>query len=390
VLPPNIVRHPAGAGVFAGETVALTVNASGTQPLFFQWQRDGRDVEDATNSIFLLENIGLHQAGVYAVLVTNEAGRAFSSNAEVRVLPVADITTGLLAYWPLDTLTDITPDLTPNGNLLTAANLDANNLVPGLRGNAVTLDGVEEILTRQNTNGFGLPVSSYRAYTVALWVNGNGVGQLDRRIFSEGSTTNSSPLLNLGTDNTGATASLDVFIRNNDGGTPLNHLKSTAPVLDGVWHHLAWVDNDGVARLYIDGVQDATDFSYGRGLLTPNTLSLGGITRATNSHWFTGTIDDVALWRRGLTAEEVQYVMTHGPTPLRITGLRLLGNDVVLSLLTPNPGGAHRLEATADLSAPVWSEVQGANFSAPEGNQLTVTFARPAGSKRFFRVLLPP
>ena len=45
-----------------------------------------------------------------------------------------------------------------------------------------------------------LPVYNRPAYTIAMWVR--GLPQRDRRIYSEGSSTNNRPLLTLGTANT--------------------------------------------------------------------------------------------------------------------------------------------------------------------------------------------
>ncbi|MCX8109333.1 MAG: LamG domain-containing protein, partial [Verrucomicrobiae bacterium] len=47
-----------------------------------------------------------------------------------------------------------------------------------------------------------------------------------------------------------------------------------------------------------------------------NTTSIGGILRANPTHWLTGLIDDVALWNRALTQEEIAYLAKNvTPTP---------------------------------------------------------------------------
>ena len=57
--------------------------------------------------------------------------------------------------------------------------------------------------------------------------------------------------------------------------------------------------------LYIDGVPDATDFTYNRAPMDLDTTTIGGILRANPSHWFNGSIDDVRVYDTLLTAEEV-------------------------------------------------------------------------------------
>jgi hypothetical protein len=56
-----------------------------------------------------------------------------------------------------------------------------------------------------------------------------------------------------------------------------------------------------------------------------NTTTIGGILRANPTHWVTGLIDDVALWSRALSEEELGSVIANGtfipfskPLPLGI------------------------------------------------------------------------
>jgi hypothetical protein len=176
--------------------------------------------------------------------------------------------------------------------------------VAGPLGGALAFDGADDmVVVEQN---IGLPIynnAPNNAWSIAMWVKGGP--QNDMRIFSEASTANNNPLFNLGTKNDGATGQLDVYIR----PTGLGHTFSDAEPFDDTWHHIAWVDEDGAARLYVDGVLDGGDFNYNRATLDLNTTTIGGILRANPSHWFTGMIDDVQIYNHPLTAEEVAAAM---------------------------------------------------------------------------------
>ena len=236
-----------------------------------------------------------------------------------------DIGHGLVSYWPLDATDGVTtPDASAFGNHLNLSNMDASNFVPGKYGNAARFDGVNEMLHSIYTVGAGngLPIHGARHYTVMLWVNGVGATQGDRRVFSEGSMTATAPLFSIGTDNAsvaaGRTNVVDIFLRN-DANTALhNHRKSVGMGFDGTWHHIAWVEEDGIARLYIDGELDATVFNYSRtGTFTFNTIALGALQRATPASFFSGMIDDAAIWERPLSQAEIQEVMNNGlATPI--------------------------------------------------------------------------
>ena len=154
-----------------------------------------------------------------------------------------------------------------------------------------------------------LPVYNRPSYTIAMWVR--GLPQNDRRIYSEGSSTNNRPLLTLGTANTGANGKLDVFIRTT-GGTPVSHRLSNATVFDNEWHHVAWVDEDGSARVFVDGVRDTQNFSYDKQAMPLDISSIGAVLRSSACCQFTGDIDDFAVWDRALSAEEVSILATGG------------------------------------------------------------------------------
>lgn len=68
---------------------------------------------------------------------------------------------------------------------------------------------------------------------------------------------------------------------------------------DGEWHHIAAVYNGARKDIYVDGVRDA--FDTVTGTLTQNNTRL----RIGSTGLFTGWIDDVAIWKRALSQEEV-------------------------------------------------------------------------------------
>ncbi len=134
-------------------------------------------------------------------------------------------------------------------------------------------------------------------------------------MYSEGSTTNNAPLFTIGTDSAGSTGVVDIFIRGPASEEILNHRKSTRVAFDGNWHHVAWVDRNGSAALYIDGVRDSASFQYSKMSLPLNVAAVGAVLRAVPSHGFTGGIDDVAIWRVALTDSEISDLAQGRWTP---------------------------------------------------------------------------
>ena len=75
--------QPDGGG---GQTATFSVTATGTAPLSYQWSFDTTNIVGATNATLVLPGVQLTNAGIYAVVVSNPAGSALSSNATLTVL----------------------------------------------------------------------------------------------------------------------------------------------------------------------------------------------------------------------------------------------------------------------------------------------------------------
>ncbi|HBF17457.1 MAG TPA: hypothetical protein DDW37_07460, partial [Verrucomicrobiales bacterium] len=219
----------------------------------------------------------------------------------------SDLGEFLVAYYPLDRLGAglEAPDAFGFHHLI-GTNLDQTDVITGQDGNAISFDAEKRtMLTRTSGADDGLPVSRHPEHSIVMWVNVKGTGQNNLSLFSEGSLTENTSRYNLGTHNTGANDSLDLYLRAADGSSP-NHQYSTATPLDGTWHHIAWVVAGGEATLYVDGIADASDFTwvdlYSDSV---NATSLGGIQRSLKSEWMTGKIDEVSFWNLALTAADV-------------------------------------------------------------------------------------
>jgi uncharacterized delta-60 repeat protein/M6 family metalloprotease-like protein len=89
---PVITASPISQGFAVGATVALSVTATGTAPLAYQWTKSGVDLPGATSATYTIPNAQPYHAGSYAVRVTNTVGTANSAAAAIAVnaRPVID------------------------------------------------------------------------------------------------------------------------------------------------------------------------------------------------------------------------------------------------------------------------------------------------------------
>ena len=89
--PPVVLRPPASLTTDAGTTATFGVVAGGSEPLSFQWRRDGVPLAEGGNragtgtAVLTLTNVVSADAGGYSVVVSNQYGTATSSVALLTV-----------------------------------------------------------------------------------------------------------------------------------------------------------------------------------------------------------------------------------------------------------------------------------------------------------------
>ena len=86
VVPPTITSDPIDTTVLRGATLSLTVGTSGSQPLAFQWRKEGANLQTLTAATLLISDAQPTHAGAYNAVVTNAAGAVTSHVATVTVL----------------------------------------------------------------------------------------------------------------------------------------------------------------------------------------------------------------------------------------------------------------------------------------------------------------
>jgi hypothetical protein len=109
---------------------------------------------------------------------------------------------------------------------------------------------------------------------------------------------------------------------------------STTMVSDGNWHMLTYVRSGAIGYIYVDGVQENThsanfNFSSNDRWSIAQEWDSGDPT-----DFLTGTIDDVAVWDRALTAGEIAYLYDDGkgrpPTKGPYVEITESGSDTVV------------------------------------------------------------
>jgi signal peptidase I len=188
-----------------------------------------------------------------------------------------------LAGDPSGTAPQLDDSTTRNHDGLGSGGLTGANSVAGIVGQAVELDGVDDML---QTDPFQ---PSGAALTISGWVRLDSYANSPRLVSK--ATTDSTRIVELTIANGG---SLDGLV--SIGSTPQQLLSPPGVVTLGAWHHLAMTWDGAAIRLYVDGVEVATGPAIG--LLDSDStmpVTIGGI--ASVNHQLDGRIDEVRIER---------------------------------------------------------------------------------------------
>ncbi|WP_160164641.1 LamG-like jellyroll fold domain-containing protein [Pedosphaera parvula] len=310
--PPTFVQQPLSSTNNMGDRLNFSVQVYGQHPYSYQWYKNGVSIPNAINKTYSDTSTTEPATNTYYVVAANPAGSTQSDTATVVIVPdvVPNVTAGLLSYWPLDSVTNSTtlntPDLYSHNDLQLIA-MDGSSLVPGQFGSALNFDAnLQQYAVRSS----GFPIYNNTNYTVSFWVNAQGLSQQSKVVFAEANPTNINTYFLMGTD-TSSSSSMHVKI------APGVDKISTRQVFDATWHHVVWVDENGKGRLYVDGVLDETDFGYTRSSIGASNTTAAALAQASATNFFSGAMDELAVWGRRLSYTEIQAIRTNGiPAPV--------------------------------------------------------------------------
>jgi hypothetical protein len=165
----------------------------------------------------------------------------------------------------------------------------------------------------------------------------------------------------------------------------------------GTWQHLALV-YDGVAktkRLYLNGTQAGiTAMAYSENGPQKEPLWIGAGSDFGNTFYWQGGIDEVAIFRDALTADEIQSVINEGVSSFipvvetfPITAATLNAQTGSASLTWESiPGSTYRVESSTSLTGS-WDPLATGVAATGASTTWTGSFTPPPGGRFFLRVV---
>lgn len=84
-MAPLILSQPASITINKGQTAKFLLKVTSIPEASYQWFRDGKLIEGATNTVLKIDNVKTKDAGNYSVAIKNTAGNLTSENATLTV-----------------------------------------------------------------------------------------------------------------------------------------------------------------------------------------------------------------------------------------------------------------------------------------------------------------
>lgn len=336
--PPAITTNPQQTVGPAGGTVTLSVTASGNN-LTYQWRKNGVNLSNgphitgASTDVLKITALDSSDEAFYSCAVFNPAGSVVSKNASVKI-STYDINAGLAGYWPLDSTTGtVAPNAVAGGQAAVVTGT-ANWLVPGKITNAFSFDTATYLFV---TN---YPKASGDSISASAWVNVDGslAGSPGFSFVqnSDGALRQEQSLPNGGISGQFAIGlvpdAIDPSVYRLRAAIMVgpNRVEAIAPnaFTLGAWQQVGFSADGAQLHLYHNGVEVASADYVGK-LAVPSVqfLSMGAVLTvdyitdplipmigadAASPNYLSGPLDDVALWNRSLSAEEVSKIYAQG------------------------------------------------------------------------------
>jgi hypothetical protein len=291
-LKPEITSQPQAQTVYADTNASFSVTAEGKY-LSYQWKKDGSVLTGETNATLDITdaNATLHD-GNYSVVVSNDFGSVESEKVEVKVSDA--LLNGLVGWWKFDEGSGtVAYDSSGNGNNGNLTN--GPTWTDGKVGGALSFDGVNDYVnvpSIQSVNGGGV--------TFAVWIKPTHFDSIDYPsiISGAGVSFHGSGPAYISSNNKGR---VGFYLSGSSAG---NVFTRVVPLLD--WSHITAISNGTNYQIFWNGVLEQQS-SQVTGQVGNSSIMIG-----SEANTWLGLIDDVRIYNRALSAEEVQALYNLG------------------------------------------------------------------------------
>ncbi|MHB1162931.1 MAG: LamG domain-containing protein [Minisyncoccota bacterium] len=310
-------------GVLQTPTIRTNTNDNtnnfGNDPWYFM-SRGGTTLFNAGK----LDDVRIFNRALSASEVTQMYNAGSGSHVNVSLNP-PNLANGLVGWWTFDgnNMLQNVADTSGQGNNGNLIGYTSTTTTPGPVGQALSFNGSNQYVSITE-NGTTMDMPQGTGASVSVWFKTTG---LYGPIFggrTTGSTDGTVFSVYLGHNGAATNAGfIEALVRDSSDSANYVSLQSSAVVNDGKWHLATLVRNGTNAYLYVDGVQNSTGSNTINGQLYLNYSAIGADRNwissnfAVGKQYFPGTIDDVRIYNRALSAQEVKQLYNLSRTTLK-------------------------------------------------------------------------
>ena len=249
----------------------------------------------------------------------------------------ASLTQGLVGYWPF---CGNALDESGNNNhgTVNGATLTTDRF--GNQGSAYGFDGVSNFIQLQNSSS----IDSLVDFSVGAWVKANSTTPQFQMIVSK-DTSGDPPK-----------GDWDLYLNNDKfkfaivKNTVAYEAPSNFSIVNNNWNYISMVRNgaNGKVTIFVNGKIDTVFFGYS-GLQKNKQKMIFGKQGSSNLHFLNGSLDDIAIWNRALSQNEIAQLYNQGicQTSITVTDTLLIHTGITsynpmaygnTLKIWPNPG----------------------------------------------------
>ena len=269
---------------------------------------------------------------------------------------------GLVAKWSFDSANTLGTNSVGSGDLTETGG--PTWTASGKSGGALSLNGSGAYLYKTGSAITGLPTGD-SPYTISAWIKPTAFGA--RGIvgwgnYGAGNQTNAFRL-----DSSGG---LHNYWWGNDLVTPAQPNTITTT---GTWAHVVANYDGTTRRIWVNGVVVASD-SNGPASIASGNFAIG---KTVGNEWFSGVIDELAIYGRALTASEITQLASGAGSGITVTSTS--GNfGTPLSLTTSGGQGTGAVAFQLVSAGSAGCSLTGSTLTAASGGTCTVTATKDA------------
>jgi hypothetical protein len=243
------------------------------------------------------------------------AATAFGQDYDFGISQREQVSKGLVAYWAMRNSGTTVYDEQTNAINATAVNGPSFSYANGVVGNGASFyAATPEASGDYMQCGNSAILKPTAAITVSAWVKPTSISHLAAEYPTIAS--------DYGTAVDASTGGLKWTLRQKDAklewylnsGT-FSALTVTGYFSAGAWVHVAATYENGVGRaLYKDGALAGSGAYSGALITTTNNVEIGRGYDVSTQEWWNGTIDEVRIYNRALSADEIKQLYRMGKT----------------------------------------------------------------------------